>query len=146
MSDVAREAAVSIVEARTPEQIEQARALFLDYAESLGFSLCFQSFDRELATLPGDYTPPAGRLLLAYAGGQAAGCAAFHRLEEDVCEMKRLYVRPEFRGLGAGRALTERIVNEGRAAGYARIRLDTIAGKMDNAIALYNAPAIGLDR
>lgn len=126
-----------IVEAKTPEQIEQARALFLEYAQSLGFSLCFQSFDKELAELPGDYAPPDGRLLLALVGGRAAGCVALHKLEDGVCEMKRLYLRPESRGTGAGRALAERIIAEARAIGYRRMRLDTVAGTMDAAIALY---------
>ncbi|HVP43991.1 MAG TPA: GNAT family N-acetyltransferase [Terriglobales bacterium] len=129
--------AISIVEAIAPPQIEQARALFLEYAQSLGFSLCFQSFDKELAGLPGDYAPPEGRLLLAMAGATAAGCVALHKLEEGVCEMKRLYVRSEFRGSGAGRALAERVIAEARALGYRRMRLDTIAGQMDAAIALY---------
>src|SRR6476661_8169200 len=99
-----------IIQARTPAQVEQARALFLEYGASLGFSLCFQSFDEELAGLPGDYAPPAGRLLLAEVEGKPAGCVALHRLgdtcagkRELLCEMKRLYVRPDFRGHQLGR-------------------------------------------
>src|SRR6266481_3994626 len=96
-------------QAETPAQIEQARELFLEYAQSLGFSLCFQNFDKELASLPGDYVPPDGRLLLVeYSGehdAELAGCGALHRLVDSAgdttaCEMKRLYVRPKFRGLG----------------------------------------------
>lgn len=137
MAELAKPPAVSIIEAKTPEQIAQVRALFLEYAESLGFSLCFQSFDQELAQLPGDYAPPWGRLLLAYRDGRPAGCVALHKLDGDICEMKRLYLRPELRGSGAGRMLAERIIGEARAIGYRCMRLDTVAGKMDAAIALY---------
>ena len=128
-----------ISQAESAEQVEQARALFLEYAASLGFSLCFQSFDKELAGLPGDYAPPGGRLLLAEHAGKVAGCVALHQIGDGVCEMKRLYVRPEFRGKALGRALAERVLAEARALGYARMRLDTIVGKMDAAIALYRA-------
>src|ERR1041385_137316 len=93
---------VSIFQVETEAQIEQARELFREYGESLGFSLCFQSFDKELAELPGDYAPPGGRLFLATEGEMAAGCIALHRIENDVCEMKRLYVRPAFRGKRLG--------------------------------------------
>jgi putative acetyltransferase len=126
-----------IFQAGTAEHIEQARALFQEYAASLGFPLCFQSFDKELAELPGDYSPPDGRLLLAEHGGKIAGCVALHKLSDGVCEMKRLYVRPEFRGKALGRALTERVIAEACAIGYTKMLLDTIVGKMDSAIALY---------
>ena len=126
-----------MAQAESAEQVEQARALFLEYAASLGFSLCFQSFDKELAGLPGDYAPPAGRLLVAEHEGQVACCVALHKIGDGVCEMKRLFVRPEFRGKALGRALAERVIAEARALGYARMRLDTIVGKMDAAIALY---------
>ena len=137
MAEAAKQSAVTIVEATTPPQIEQVRALFLEYAESLGFSLCFQSFDKELAELPGDYAPPDGRLLLAMCGGRAAGCVALHKIGDGICEMKRLYLRPELRGSGAGRALAERIIADARSIGYCRMRLDTVAGRMDAAISLY---------
>lgn len=126
-----------ILKAKSPEQMEQARQLFVEYAESLGFSLCFQSFDKELAGLPGDYAPPSGRLLLAEHEGKIAGCVALHKLSDGICEMKRLYVRPEFRGHALGRALAERVIEEARVIGYAHMRLDTVVGKMDSAIALY---------
>lgn len=89
---------VTIIQASSAAQMARARELFLEYAASLGFSLCFQNFDAELAALPGDYAPPSGRLLLAEWDGQLAGCGALHKLEADACEMKRLYLRPQFRG------------------------------------------------
>jgi ribosomal protein S18 acetylase RimI-like enzyme len=124
-------------QAETPEQIEQARELFLQYAQSLGFSLCFQNFDEELAGLPGRYAPPGGRLLLAEFEGQLAGCIALHKLEEGVCEMKRLYLRPQFRGKGLGRALATQIISEARQIGYRRMRLDTVEPVMKDAVAMY---------
>src|SRR5579863_10715758 len=99
----------SIFQAESPVQIAQARELFLEYAQSLGFSLCFQGFDKELAELPGDYAPPDGRLLLVEFEGQIAGCVALHRFDQRICEMKRMYLRPEFRGEGLGRVLVKRI-------------------------------------
>src|SRR5438270_4610881 len=92
----------TISQAETPVQIAQARELFLEYANSLGFSLCFQSFDQELAALPGDYAPPNGQLLLATSNGDPAGYVAQHKLESGICELKRLYVRPQYRGKGLG--------------------------------------------
>lgn len=118
-------------------QIDVVRALFTEYAESLGFSLCFQGFDQELAELPGKYVPPRGRLLLGLVDGQPAGCVALRPLGDGVCELKRLYVRPAFRKSGLGRALLDRILAEARGAGYRQMRLDTIVGKMDRAIAMY---------
>jgi len=127
----------SFVQAESRAQIAQARDLFLEYAKSLGFSLCFQNFDQELANLPGDYSPPDGRLLLAEFDGQIAGCVALHKLEDDTCEMKRLYLRPDFRGKGLGRALAHRIIWEARQIGYQRMRLDTVEPVMKDAVAMY---------
>lgn len=126
-----------ITQADSAAQIAHARDLFLEYAQSLGFSLCFQSFDQELAGLPGDYAPPDGRLLLAEYEGQMAGCVALHKLESGICEMKRLYLRPAFRGHGLGRALAARIIDEAREIGYRRMRLDTVEPVMKDAVAMY---------
>ncbi len=128
---------IELIQSTLPEHIEQARTLFLEYGRSLGFSLCFQSFDEELKSLPGAYGPPSGRLRLARYAGHAAGCVALRKLEAGICEMKRLYVRPGDRGRGLGRLLVEGIITEARAIGYERMRLDTIESAMKDAIALY---------
>jgi ribosomal protein S18 acetylase RimI-like enzyme len=128
---------LAVTQAESPAQIAQARELFLEYAQSLGFSLCFQNFDKELAGLPGDYAPPEGRLLLVECEGQLAGCVALHKLDSGVCEMKRLYLRSQFRGKALGRALTERIIAEARQIGYRRMRLDTVEPVMKDAVAMY---------
>ena len=113
------------------------RELFLEYARSLDFSLCFQSFDQELAGLPGDYAPPRGRLLLAELEGKPAGCVALHAIDAELAEMKRLYVRPEFRGKRVGMRLVEAIISEAHKVGYRRMRLDTVEPVMKAAVAMY---------
>ena len=129
-----------IFPARTQEDIDHARTLFHEYQEGLGISLCFQNFDKELKNLPGDYAPPNGRLLLATDDeDQLAGCIALRKLSPGVCEMKRLFVRPTHRGSGLGQLLVRSIIDEARKLGYTHMRLDTIPGKMDKAIALYRA-------
>ena len=130
---------MNLIQAETSEQIEQARELFKEYEASLGINLCFQNFEEELANLPGDYVPPSGRLLLAVAGKTVAGCIALRKIGEGVCEMKRLFVRSDFRGKGLGRQLVETIVRAAKEIGYERMRLDTLPGKMDEAIALYRS-------
>ena len=128
---------LTFAQAESPARIAQARELFLEYAQSLGFSLCFQNFDKELAELPGDYAPPEGRLLLAEYENQLAGCVALHKLEPGICEMKRLYLRPQFRGKGRGRALAHRMIADARRIGYDRMRLDTVEPVMKDAVAMY---------
>jgi putative acetyltransferase len=127
---------MTIAQARSEPDLDEIRALFEEYAASLGFNLGFQGFVEELAGLPGDYAPPRGRLFLAQDGGRPAGCVALRDLGEGSCEMKRLYVRPAFRGSGLGRVLAERLIGEARGIGYARMRLDTVPS-MERARALY---------
>ena len=130
---------VNLAQVQTPGDVESARELFKEYSAWLGINLCFQNFEKELAELPGDYVPPAGRLFLAVEEGRIAGCVALRRLGDGVCEMKRLYVRPEFRGRGLGRELTRAVINAAHEVGYDRMRLDTLPGKMDRAIAMYRS-------
>jgi putative acetyltransferase len=130
---------VELIQVESQPAIEQIRELFLEYARSLDFSLCFQGFDRELRELPGPYAAPDGRLILCQYDGAPAGCIALKKLEPGICEMKRLYVRPEFRGHQLGLKLTNHLINEGRRAGYTRMRLDTIRETMKKAIELYQS-------
>ncbi|MHC4425933.1 MAG: GNAT family N-acetyltransferase [Planctomycetota bacterium] len=127
---------LEIVEADKGKNLEVVKSLFEEYAESLGFDLCFQNFEEELANLPGDYAPPDGRLLLATYRDEVAGCVALRKLDDGICEMKRLYVRPDLRGLKIGRALAEAIIEQAKKIGYACMRLDTVPS-MEAARALY---------
>jgi putative acetyltransferase len=161
-------AMLRIVSAETKETLEQASVLFREYAASLGVDLSFQNFDRELATLPGDYTPPSGRLFLAAfdeadssatnaeaesarplssispassawsASLTLAGCVALRKFDDEVCEMKRLYVKPQFRGHGLGLHLAKAVIEAARQVGYRSMRLDTLP-QMTQAQALYRA-------
>ena len=129
---------INFIEARTPAEVGRARSLFIEYSERLGLNLCFQNFEEELAELPGRYAPPDGRLLLAVSSGQeAAGCVGLRKIGDGVCEMKRLYVRPEFRGLGIGLAMAVHLIEEARSIGYAAMRLDTLPAQMAEALRLY---------
>ncbi|WP_416181122.1 GNAT family N-acetyltransferase [Chloroflexus sp.] len=127
-----------VMQAETPAQLELIRSLFREYAASLPIDLGYQGFEAELASLPGAYAPPRGRLLLALVANEAAGCVALRPLSETVCEMKRLYVRPPFRKAGLGRQLADHIVAEATAIGYELMRLDTLPS-MGSAIRLYEA-------
>ncbi len=129
---------IVLCQANSRVQLATVRALFLEYAASLEISLCFQNFEQELASLPGKYAPPTGRLLLALRGDQAAGCVALRALENGVCEMKRLYVRPAWRHKGVGRLLALAIIGQAAELGYQAMRLDTLAS-MKAALSLYGS-------
>lgn len=131
---------IELRQAASAADIEVLRGLFREYQRWVDEPCCFASFEQELAGLPGDYAPPAGRLLLASEAGAPAGCAALRRLDAKTGEMKRLYVRPAFRGRGLGRQLAEAVIGAAREAGYASLVLDTLP-KMTSAIALYRALA-----
>ena len=126
-----------IIQATSPEEIQIARDLFREYSTWLNVDLCFQNFEKELAELPGKYAPPDGRLFLAFDKEDVAGCVALRSLGDGICEMKRLFVRPDFRGIRLGQKLLDLIVNEAREIGYSKMRLDTLPGRMDRAIEMY---------
>ena len=130
---------MQLIQAQSSEEIEQARQLFKEYAAWLEINLCFQNFEKELADLPGDYATPNGRLLLAYDDNESAGCVALRKIDDGICEMKRLFVRDKFRGQGLGRSLIDAIISEAKDIGYKRMRLDTLPPKMNDAIALYRS-------
>jgi len=130
---------VTIVQAETDEEIEEARRLFREYESWLGLDLCFQGFEQELRDLTGKYVPPDGRLLLAKLDGARAGCIAMRKLEDGVCEMKRLFVRDAFRGHRIGEKLITRLIEEARAENYRAMRLDTFPPKMGKAVSLYES-------
>jgi ribosomal protein S18 acetylase RimI-like enzyme len=124
----------------TPELLGAARVIFREYADSLGIDLCFQNFEAELAGLPGEYAPPQGVLLLAFAGGELAGCGAMRPLSDvdpaNACEMKRLFVRRAFRRVGLGRILAQALMDRAAGAGYSAMLLDTL-DEMESARELY---------
>ncbi len=121
----------------TPEDIEVVAKLFREYESWLGLDLCFQGFEEELAGLPGKYSAPDGRLYLAIVDGEPAGCIALRKLEEGICEMKRLYLNERARGQGIGRKLIEKVIADAREIGYKKMRLDTYPAKMGKAVSLY---------
>lgn len=131
---------IELISASTPEQLQATREIFEEYARSLEVDLCFQQFDQELASLPGEYAEPRGALLLALVDGALAGCCALRPLDQvdypNASEMKRLYVRKAFRGFGLGRQLAEATLDAARRAGYGCVLLDTL-DEMEAARALY---------
>lgn len=130
--------AMRILPAHDAMLVPRVRELFREYAAGTGLDLCFQGFNEELETLPGKYGPPEGRLLVAECGAQDAGCVALRKIGDGVCEMKRLYVRPDFRRRGVGQALAFAIVEAARDIGYVSMRLDTLS-TMQSAVALYRS-------
>jgi GNAT superfamily N-acetyltransferase len=130
---------LEIFQAISSEDIEAARAIFREYEQWLSMSLCFQSFEEELADLPGKYAPPSGRLYLARIDAETVGCIALRQIEEGICEMKRLFLRDSARGKGVGVALIEKVISDAIEIGYERMRLDTYPPKMGKAVSLYEA-------
>ena len=133
---------IAIEPARFPDDLPIVQRLFREYADALGIDLCFQDFDAELASLPGRYAPPRGRLLIAWNGSEPLGCVALRPIDASACEMKRLYVRPASRGERLGQRLVDRLCAEARSAGYRRICLDTLPA-MVAARALYRCLGFG---
>ena len=130
---------LTITQAETADQITEAKTLFREYEAWLGMDLCFQGFEAEIAALPGKYAMPEGRLYLAYVDDNLAGCIALRKLEDDICEMKRLFVRDGFRGAKVGVTLIEKLIADAREIGYNRMRLDTYPPKMGKAVKLYES-------
>jgi putative acetyltransferase len=129
---------MNIIRAHTKKHIEEVRTLFREYEAFLDVDLYFQNFGEELADLPGKYVPPDGILLLAVAGRKAAGCGALRKLDEGICEMKRLFVRLEFRGLGLGKTLAKCLVDEAIRLGYSTMLLDTL-DRLKAAMVIYES-------
>jgi GNAT superfamily N-acetyltransferase len=138
-SDKIPSVSISIRQAVSAEEIENARKLFREYETWLGMSLCFQNFEDEVAGLPGKYAPPKGRLYLAYIGDEVTGCIALREIAEGICEMKRLYLRDNARGRGLGNRLIEKLIDDAREIGYRKMRLDTYPPKMGKAVSLYES-------
>lgn len=130
---------IEIIQAETIEQIEEARTLFREYERWLDLDICFQNFEEELQNLPGKYAAPDGRLFLAAVDEKIAGCIALRKLEENICEMKRLFVREDFRGHGLGDKLIGKLISQALEIGYERMRLDTLPDKMPEAVKLYQS-------
>lgn len=130
---------IKIFQAETEDQIDEARKLFCEYEAWLGLDLCFQGFEEELLNLPGKYAQPDGRLYLANFNNELAGCIAMRKLEDGICEMKRLYLRGNSRGKGLGNMFIEKLISEARIIGYKTMRLDTFPPKMAKAVKLYES-------
>ncbi len=129
---------IEYVRVEAGDNLKKIKKLFREYEEFLGFELCFQDFENELKNLPGKYAPPEGRLIMARVDGDIAGCVALKKIAEGICEMKRLYVRPEFRGQKLGRKLAEYIISEAMEIGYDKMRLDTLQ-RLKPALELYRS-------
>ncbi|NMC06825.1 MAG: GNAT family N-acetyltransferase, partial [Candidatus Lokiarchaeota archaeon] len=127
---------IELILADSPADYAVARALIVDYRTELNVDLCFQSFTAEIDNLPALYSPPTGRLVIARVDGKVAGCVAVKKIDDKICEMKRLYVKPEFRGKKAGIALVKHIIEIARELGYKAMRLDTLA-TLERAIRIY---------
>jgi len=127
-----------LVQVQSGPDVDLARGLFREYQRSLNVDLCFQDFEKELDTLPGEYAPPFGRLLLLYEDNDLAGCVALRKIDDETCEMKRLFVRPDFRGRQLGKRLAEAVIDESRVIGYKRMKLDTLP-IMTTAITMYRS-------
>ena len=127
---------MTITKVQAPDKIDEVRHLFREYEQFLDVDLCFQNFEEELAGLPGKYAPPHGALFIAVEGRHAAGCVALRKLEDGICEMKRLYVRSQYRGRGLGRILAKRVIEEAIELDYMIMRLDTL-DKLKEAMKLY---------
>jgi len=132
-------ASLQISHIRNNEDIATVRELFREYENKMGLDLCFQGFEAELASLPGNYAEPDGRLLIATFDDSIAGCIALKKVDDETCEMKRLYVREEFRGKHIGKALIDRLIADARTIGYKRLRLDTFPPIMSKAVELYSS-------
>jgi ribosomal protein S18 acetylase RimI-like enzyme len=130
---------IKVNHAESPEQIEEIRKLFREYECWLNIDLCFQNFENELANLPGKYAKPNGRLFLISVKNRPAGCIALREIDVEVCEMKRLFVREDFRGLSLGKMLIEKLIEEATNTGYKKMRLDTLPDKMPLAVKLYKS-------
>jgi putative acetyltransferase len=129
---------MELIQAQSEGHLLAAHNLFVEYAKSLGIDFCFQNFQRELAELPGAYVPPDGRLLLAVEGDDAVGCVALRKLDDGICEIKRLYVQPACRGNGLGRRLVEALIHTAREIGYEKMRLDSVSS-LKEAASLYRS-------
>lgn len=123
---------------KTEKDFEDAKDLFLEYAKSLNFGLCFQNFEEEISDLPAQYSEPTGCIILCCEEGKPSGCVGLRKFSEGLCEMKRLYLRKQSRGKGIGRILAEEIIEKAREFGYKKMQLDTI-GTMKEAITLYKS-------
>ncbi len=129
---------ITIQKIASLEDLEEIKSLFREYEKFLGVSLCFQNFEEELAKLPAKYAEPEGSIFLAKVDGVSAGCIALWKLEEGVCEMKRLYVKPDFQGIGLGKKLAQTIIEEAQNKGYKKMKLDTLR-RLESANHLYKS-------